>query len=115
MADAELVAVSARRAEAATELTGQFGGTAYDDLDAFLAHDGLEVVTICTPSGAHLEPAIAAARGGTLVFVDDDNVLAEDYLEQVRRIFAEREDLGTVGGRRPGSSRPSRRRGHDIS
>ncbi|MEC8174207.1 MAG: hypothetical protein VX090_12590 [Pseudomonadota bacterium] len=28
----------------------------YNDLDAFLPHYGLDVVTICTPSGAHLEP-----------------------------------------------------------
>lgn len=53
--------------------------------------------------------AIAAARGAILVFVDDDNVLADDYLEQVRRIFAERADLGAIGGRRSGeyAARPA--------
>lgn len=32
--------------------------------DAFLAHPQLDVVVILTPSGAHLEPALAAARAG---------------------------------------------------
>jgi UDP-N-acetyl-2-amino-2-deoxyglucuronate dehydrogenase len=64
MPDAELVAVFARRAEAAAALTETFGGTAYADYDQFLAHDGLDIVTICTPSGAHLEPVTAAARAG---------------------------------------------------
>ena len=87
MADAELVAVYARRAAAAAEMTGQFGGTAYDDLDAFLGHDGLDVVTICTPSGAHLEPAIAAARAGKHIICEKPlaNTLpeAESMLEAV--------------------------------
>jgi predicted dehydrogenase len=42
----------------------------YDDLDAMLAHPGLDVVCICTPSGAHLEPAVAAARAGKHVVVE---------------------------------------------
>ncbi|MGI9476330.1 MAG: Gfo/Idh/MocA family protein [Hyphomicrobiaceae bacterium] len=91
MAGAELVAVYARRAEAATELTGQFGGTAYDDLDAFLAHDGLEVVTICTPSGAHLEPAIAAARAGKHIICEKP---LEVTTERIDRMIAACRDAG---------------------
>jgi predicted dehydrogenase len=32
------------------------------DYKKFLSHPGLDVVTIATPSGAHLEPAVAAAK-----------------------------------------------------
>lgn len=64
MADAELVAVFARRPEAAEVLAARFGCTAYTDYAAFLDHDGLDIVTICTPSGAHLEPVVAAAAAG---------------------------------------------------
>lgn len=32
-----------------------------DEFEAFLKHPGLDIVTICTPSGYHLEPALAAA------------------------------------------------------
>ena len=50
------------------ELAG--GATTYDDLDAMLAHPGVDVVCICTPSGAHLEPAEKAARAGKHVVVE---------------------------------------------
>jgi glycosyltransferase involved in cell wall biosynthesis len=40
---------------------------------------------------------IAAAAGRILIFVDDDNVLASDYLEQALRIANERQYLGAWG------------------
>jgi UDP-N-acetyl-2-amino-2-deoxyglucuronate dehydrogenase len=47
------------------------GGCAvFDDLDAMLAQPGLDVVCICTPSGAHLEPAVKAAKAGKHVVVE---------------------------------------------
>ena len=42
----------------------------FDDLDAMLAHPGLDVVCICTPSGAHMEPAVQAAKAGKHVVVE---------------------------------------------
>ena len=42
----------------------------FDDLDALLAQPGLDVVCVCTPSGAHLEPAVLAARAGKHVVVE---------------------------------------------
>lgn len=39
------------------------------------------------------------ARADILVLVDDDNVLAEDYLEGVLKIFAAHQKVGAVGGR----------------
>ncbi|MEX2579352.1 MAG: Gfo/Idh/MocA family oxidoreductase [Verrucomicrobiales bacterium] len=53
-----------RRQEAVDELVGEYGGKGYTDLDAFLADPELEIVTIATPSGAHLDPALAAAKAG---------------------------------------------------
>jgi glycosyltransferase involved in cell wall biosynthesis len=41
---------------------------------------------------------INAARGDVLVFVDDDNVLAPDYLAQSLRLFAEQPRLAAAGG-----------------
>ena len=37
---------------------------ATDDIDAFLARDDIDVVSICTPSGAHSDGVIAAAQAG---------------------------------------------------
>ncbi len=42
----------------------------YTDYAAFLTHPGLDIVNICTPSGAHLEPAVEAARAGKHVVVE---------------------------------------------
>jgi UDP-N-acetyl-2-amino-2-deoxyglucuronate dehydrogenase len=67
---AELVACFNRTPEKAEKLVGEFGGQAYTDLSQMLAHPGLDVVTICTPSGAHLEPCLAAAAAGKHVIVE---------------------------------------------
>jgi UDP-N-acetyl-2-amino-2-deoxyglucuronate dehydrogenase len=42
----------------------------FDDLDVLLAQPGLDVVCVCTPSGAHLEPSVLAARAGKHVVVE---------------------------------------------
>jgi predicted dehydrogenase len=42
----------------------------YGELESMLAHPGLDVVCVCTPSGAHLEPTLAAARAGKHVIVE---------------------------------------------
>ena len=46
------------------------GCVAYAKLRDMLADPKVDVVTICTPSGAHLEPAVAAARAGKHVIVE---------------------------------------------
>ncbi len=46
------------------------GCKVYDNLEAFFAHPGLGVVCICTPSGAHMEPAVQAALAGKHVVVE---------------------------------------------
>ncbi len=40
----------------------------------------------------------ASAQGRFLVLIDDDNVLAPDYLAEVVRLFAENPALGAIGG-----------------
>ena len=47
--NAELVAVVARREEQALAFAQAHRCQAYTDLTPFLAHDGLDVVTICSP------------------------------------------------------------------
>jgi glycosyltransferase involved in cell wall biosynthesis len=42
---------------------------------------------------------IAAARGPIVVLVDDDNVLAPDYLARVLELFAAHPEVGALGGR----------------
>ncbi len=65
-----LVAVassSAARAKAAGE---RYGVAAYDDYHALVQRDDIDIVCICTESGRHLEPALAAARAGKHVLCE---------------------------------------------
>ncbi|MCR8560180.1 glycosyltransferase family 2 protein [Mucilaginibacter sp. BJC16-A38] len=39
------------------------------------------------------------ARGQVIVMVDDDNILEVNYLDQVLRIFREKEGIGAIGGK----------------
>ena len=67
---AKLVACYDTIPAAADKLAEATGCQAYHDLDAMLADPAVDVVTIGTPSGAHLEPAVAAARAGKHVIVE---------------------------------------------
>lgn len=67
---AKLVACYNRTMPAARALASEFGGEAYDDLDRMLSRPDLDIVTIATVSGAHLEPTLAAARAGKHVIVE---------------------------------------------
>ncbi len=62
--DVRLGAIYARDPTKAAALAEEFGCVGYSDLDEMLADSEITIVTIATPSGAHLEPAIAAARAG---------------------------------------------------
>src|SRR5271166_1752970 len=42
----------------------------HDELETMLAQPDVDVVCICTPSGAHVEPAVLAARAGKHVVVE---------------------------------------------
>lgn len=70
---ARVVAAFSRSAENGAKIAGMASGgecIVYNDLDAMLAHPGLDVVCVCTPSGAHLDPAVASARAGKHVVVE---------------------------------------------
>ena len=67
---AALVACCDTRAESAERFAAKHQCTAYSSLDAMLADDKISVVTIATPSGFHMDPAVAAARAGKHVIVE---------------------------------------------
>ncbi|MEW6358466.1 MAG: Gfo/Idh/MocA family oxidoreductase [Planctomycetota bacterium] len=57
--------------EAAAKARGQeFGVDYYSDFNKMFERDDIDVVSIGTPSGIHLEPAVAAARAGKHVIVE---------------------------------------------
>jgi predicted dehydrogenase len=67
---AHLVACQSRRMEAAESFAAEHGGKAYAELADLLADASIDVITVCTPSGAHLDPAVAAANAGKHVIVE---------------------------------------------
>ena len=67
---ARLVACFDAVPDAADRLARVQGCRAYHSLKQMLADPALDVVTVGTPSGAHLEPAVAAARAGKHVIVE---------------------------------------------
>ena len=54
----------------AERLAGEVGCKAYSKLDEMLANPDIDIVTVGTPSGAHMDPAVAAARAGKHVIVE---------------------------------------------
>jgi predicted dehydrogenase len=69
---ARVVAAWSRNPANGAKIAGlaEGGCAVFDDLDAMLAQPGLDVVCVCTPSGAHMEPAVKAARSGKHVVVE---------------------------------------------
>ena len=64
MQGGHLACVFSRDRKNAGRVANANGCAAYTDYRRFLAHPGLDIVTIATPSGAHLEPAQKAAEAG---------------------------------------------------
>ena len=78
---------------AADKLAEATGCTPYYRLADMLADPAVDVVTIGTPSGAHMEPAVAAARAGKHVIVEKP---LEITLRRCDRIIRECEKAGVV-------------------
>ncbi len=68
--NAKLTACFDQFNDAADRLADEVGCRAYHKLSDMLADPQVDVVTICSPSGAHMEPAIAAAKAGKHVVVE---------------------------------------------
>ena len=90
---AHLVGCFDRVPEAAERLAAATGCQAYRELRSLLKNPEVQVVTIGTPSGAHLEPAVAAARAGKHVIVEKP---LEITLKRCDKIIAECSQAGVV-------------------
>lgn len=66
----KLIACHSRSMDKAAEFGASFGCQPYDNLAKMLANPSIDIVTICTPSGAHLEPGVLAAKAGKHVLVE---------------------------------------------
>ena len=67
---ASLVAIISQNADTAWQLANEFGARVYRNIDEAIKEETIDIVTIATPSGAHLEPCIAAAKNGIHVICE---------------------------------------------
>ena len=83
--------------ERAADFCAKHGAKSYKDLDSFLADKDIDIVTIATPSGLHLDSAVAVAKAGKHIIVEKpleittarcDAIIAEARANKVK--------LGTV-------------------
>ena len=68
--NAKLTAVASRHEDNRRKLTDQYGCEGHEDYREMVRRDDVDIVCICTPSGAHLEPALAAAEAGKHVICE---------------------------------------------
>jgi predicted dehydrogenase len=73
MSEARLVGVFDFRKPAAdriAEMAEKGTCQVHDSIEALLANPEIDVVCVCTPSGGHMEPAVATAKAGKHVVVE---------------------------------------------
>jgi predicted dehydrogenase len=91
--DAELVAVVDRHPDKAVALAREHGVVAEPALDDAL--DQVDAVAVCTPSGAHADPAVTALDAGRHVLIEKP---IDVSLAAAERIVAAARRAGTVAG-----------------
>lgn len=89
----ELHAVYSRSEENARKLGDQYNVGWYTDWDAFISDPELDAVSICTPSGNHLDYGELAARAGKHVIVEKP---IEVTLERANRLIRICEENGVA-------------------
>ena len=67
--DATLVGCFSRDAEKTRLFAEKYGCRVFESVEQMVEDPEIDAITICSPSGAHLEPAIASARAGKHVIV----------------------------------------------
>ncbi len=83
MEGCKLVSGLARREESAKKFADSFGCKGYTDIDAFLADEELDIVAIATPSGLHLEGAIAAAKAKKHLIIEKPLEITKERAQQI--------------------------------
>jgi predicted dehydrogenase len=81
--EAKLVACQDFVPASADKLAESTGCKAYHKLEDMLADPAVDVVTICTPSGLHMEPAVQAANAGKHVIVEKPLEITLDRCDEI--------------------------------
>ncbi len=86
--NAKLVAGCARSDKSVAAFSEKFPDCKmYRDFNEMLKDDSIDVVTICTPSGSHMEPAVAAARAGKHAIIEKPIEITLDRIDRINEAF----------------------------
>lgn len=91
--DARVSVICNRGEGAGRDLAEKHGAVWVADFQDAVTRDDVDVVTICTPSGTHMEIAVAAAQAGKHLLVEKP---IDITLERVDQILAAVEQAGVV-------------------
>ena len=83
MEGGELHSVFDLRQESADKLAEEYGAKGYSNIESFLGDPELEIVTVGTPSGAHLEPSLAALNAGKHVICEKPLEITTERIDQL--------------------------------
>lgn len=86
MKGGQLGAIYARNPEKVKALALQYNCKAYTDLNDLLTDKSIDIVTIATPSGAHLEPTIAAAKAGKHIICEKPLEVTPARIEEMIQV-----------------------------
>jgi len=86
----EVVAISSRTLGSAQKRAEEAGldVACYDDYDAALAHEGVDIVSVCTPQHVHAENTIAAANAGKHIAIEKPVAMTLDEMKAMRDAIA---------------------------
>jgi len=94
--NAQFVACCDPMVDRAEALAKKYGGKAFASYEEMLQSDEIDIVTIATPSGLHMEPTVAAAQAGKHVLCEKP---LEITLERINAMIEAHEKADTrLGG-----------------
>ncbi len=89
MSNGSLKGIAGRSYDKTKTLAEEFGAQAYDSIESLLADPEIEIVTIATVSGAHLDPCIAAAKAGKHIICEKPLEVTTERIDEILQVCAE--------------------------
>lgn len=103
--NARLVSVWNRTPEKAKATAEKYDCDWVENLDDLVNNPDIDVINVCTASGAHLEPAVAAARAGKHVLIEKPLEITPERCDEIIKACDEAGvKLGTVFPSRTGAT-----------
>ncbi|MGC6423957.1 MAG: Gfo/Idh/MocA family protein [Lentimonas sp.] len=83
MSGGRLAGVASRTAKGAQAFADKFSTQAYTSVAELVTDPGIDIVTIATPSGAHLEPAMQAIEAGKHVVIEKPIEITTERIDEM--------------------------------